>query len=177
MTDSETDAHLISEDPCRTISERLGSLAARVLGGQDVSCFAVSCTREETNYVSYRLDLSDGSSVIAQVYDPAYPRECIEDEVTCLDFVRDSKHFGGAIPVPKVLAYDIGSNNALQAPYMLLELIEGRVVTDLERDVPGINDRLTIIRAAAELHARLLKPLPNHLSKIGFLAQKSHLIQ
>ncbi|KAG6876239.1 hypothetical protein C0993_004817 [Termitomyces sp. T159_Od127] len=73
-------------------------------------------------------------------------------------FVRDSGLYPN-IPVPKIFALETNFTNPVCAPYVLMELIPGRTLTNSLNKLSR-KQQLSYIKSIARLHASLSKPLP-----------------
>ncbi|EJU00355.1 hypothetical protein DACRYDRAFT_109091 [Dacryopinax primogenitus] len=81
-------------------------------------------------------------------------RERLESEVATLTYVR---LFCSDIPTPVVWAWNGSAENAVGAPYVLLDYVEGETLEDVWHNCSDPTEKTTILQEVAKHHAALAK--------------------
>ncbi|KAF9485544.1 kinase-like protein [Pholiota conissans] len=105
--------------------EALGAIAAKAVGA--VKCNEIAFIVEGSYNRVFRLRLSNNKTVIARIPFPnAGPQSILtRSEVATMDFLRTRN-----VPVPKVLAWDATTTNAVGCEYIIMEQCPGSTLED-----------------------------------------------
>jgi len=181
------DASSSEETPARYVSlmasmtpESLGSLGIRVrleASGKDSMFGCTVLDFERPNYGSfnllYTLQFSDGMKWVVRIpapgeqglFTPTSSRFIRSDAMT-MSFIRQNTN----IPIPEIFDFDETVDNEIGAPYMMMEFVEGKPVSELWFDDTGPTPleerRLRILDTVAEAMSQMSK---FRFDKIGSL--------
>jgi len=138
------------------------------------SCSSISLLGWGSYNTVYQLSFTDGTQLAASVSnhdEEDFNPQAKESEIATLNFVRESGLYPD-IPVPKVHGWDVTFNNPACAPYVIMDIVQGKSLQDLhgENGVHGLDtlpdaQQLSIVRTLAKLKASLSRPVP--FDKIG----------
>lgn len=101
---------------------------------------------------------------------PDAKKKEIKDQVTVLRLLDREK----LIPVPKVLAYDSSSDNAIDSPYVVQTCCPGEPLSEIYHELP-INEKLEITKLVADLIVRIERvifPVSGRLISAGDLPDR-----
>lgn len=126
----------------------------------------------------YKLVFADASEIAASVPvhgDKDFNSQAKLSEIATMQFVRASGLYLD-ITVPEVYAWDITFTNPVGAPYVLMDVIHGRMLDDLSDDTARLwglaamseVQQLVVIKALAKLKSALSVPVS--FDKIGSIA-------
>lgn len=142
--------------------------------GSSQSCTSISLLGRGSYNIVYRLSFADGTQLAATVSnqdEEDFNPEAKRSEIETLNFVRESGLYPD-IPIPKVHGWDITFNNPACAPYVVMDIVQGKNLPDVhdENGLRGLDtftgaQQLLIVKTLAKLKASLSRPVP--LDKIG----------
>jgi len=141
------------------------------------SCSSISLLGLGSYNTVYQLDFIDGTRVAASVSnhdDEDFNPQAKQSEIATLKFVRASGLYPD-IPVPKVHGWDVTFNNPACAPYVVMDVVQGKSLQGLQGEnglhgldtLPGAQ-QLSIVRTLAKLKVSLSRPVP--FEKVGSIA-------
>ncbi|KAG6867522.1 hypothetical protein C0993_001729 [Termitomyces sp. T159_Od127] len=136
----------------------------------DLSCNCISLLRRGSHNTVYKLKFSDDTRLAASVSslnEEKFDSEVKRSEVETMKFVRESGLYPN-VPVPKIFAMETNFTNPVCAPYVLMELVPGRVLVDGLSTLPQ-EQQLSYIKSIARLQASLSKPVP--FDQIGSISR------
>ncbi|PWY75793.1 phosphotransferase family protein [Aspergillus eucalypticola CBS 122712] len=165
MSDSETDLFQYTSGRWLWNEERqlknrytpfnvpeLKRIAAHSIGAG--TCTAITKLGEGNYNKCFRLEMDNGSSMIARIPHPnAGPRYYTTAfEVATMGFARTIL----GIPPPRVYAWDADKDNSVGSEYIIMEEASGTMVQEVWED-PSIDDKMDFAQELAEIQRKLLQ--------------------
>ncbi|GAB1206468.1 hypothetical protein APSETT445_005157 [Aspergillus pseudonomiae] len=157
----------------------LQRIAAQRVGAD--TCTAITKLAEGSFNKTFRLELDNGSSVIARIPHPiAGPRYYTTvSEVAAMEFVR-IEHAVSAIqartilgiPTPQVYAWNADVNNAVGSEYIIMEEAPGTKLEDIWH-VLSLEEKVEIMKDLVQLEKKMLQaPLDRYWDYVLSLAHR-----
>ncbi|GAQ45724.1 hypothetical protein ACLA_024740 [Aspergillus niger] len=130
----------------------LKRIAAHSIGAG--TCTAITKLAEGNYNKCFRLEMDNGSAVIARIPHPnAGPRYyTTASEVATMDFARTIL----GIPTRRVYAWDADKDNSVGSEYIIMEEASGTMVQEVWEDF-SIDDKMDFAQELAELQSKLLQ--------------------
>ncbi|BCR96713.1 phosphotransferase enzyme [Aspergillus luchuensis] len=136
----------------------LQRIAAQSVGAD--TCTAITKLAEGSFNKTFRLQMDNGSSVIARIPHPiAGPRHyTTASEVATMEFARTIL----GVPTPRVYAWNADVNNAVGSEYIIMEEAAGTKLDDIW-DVISLEEKIEIMKDLVQLEKKMLQvPLNNY---------------
>ncbi|KAI5887013.1 kinase-like protein [Schizophyllum commune H4-8] len=132
--------------------DELCRLAAESVNQRATDVASISKLAEGGFNRVFLITLRDGQQVVARIPYPMIPPHyyAVASEVATIEYLRIC-----GIPTPKVYGYSATSDNAAGTPYILMEFVQGTILSDIWRSLED-QDVISIIRQLTELEARMM---------------------
>jgi hypothetical protein len=170
--DLEEQISTLRKGDCVNLSALVDCAATRL---SKPACKSIEFLGYGTYNNVYKLVFADGSEIAASVSkddDEDFNPQAKLSEIATMQFVRTSGLYPD-IPVPQVYAWDVTFTNPVGAPYVLMDVIRGQQLDDLENDETGLHglnamsevQQLAVTKTLSKLQSALSAPV--QFDKIG----------
>ncbi|KAJ1554621.1 Phosphotransferase enzyme [Nowakowskiella sp. JEL0078] len=115
----------------------------------------------------YQITFSDNSKyavAVSRSYEEDFSLDAFESEVATMEYIRVSGLYPN-VPVPKVYAFSLTFKNPVGAPYIIMDVVNGRVLRNEELNELPRDKQLLVVRRLAEIKSAL--SIPCGFSQIG----------
>ncbi|KAL1664444.1 kinase-like domain-containing protein [Schizophyllum commune] len=132
--------------------DELRRLAAESMNSRATDVASLSKLAEGGFNRTFVVTFLDGRRLVARIpYPVIVPHYyAVASEVATIEYLR-----AHGIPAPQIYGYSATSDNAAGTPYILMEYVQGTILSDIWRNLED-QDVISIVRQFTELEARMM---------------------